>query len=537
MRSIASNISALVLACLIGSPSNGQNVHWAKVVTGGWSEGILGIMIDQTGSVYSCGWASKDFDSPPNIDGHLLDISTVQDALLAKFDADGTYQWSITPGGERYPTTLNERETAIFVKELPDGSGIVLAGNFDSQGAFFGTGCPQPTGSSTYIAHYDPNAACMALNITPGWLQHMAMDSMGNSYAISKTDWDSQVSVMKVDPTGTLLWVRTLGSEFLPNAMLLHGDTLVMALSTNANSTLLGNAIPAQAPLGDALIVRLDTSAQVLFSSATFTSDSSVAAEDLHLQHDGSLLFAGRFRFQLHLPADTIEGDLGSETQFITRLGAGDIPEQITLVSKGEANPSWIKLAPVPDGSFYLSTTISDTVTIAGITIAPQTENDILIARIGSMGSLMGSNQGGPVWGAYTNVTVDHNGSVLITGRFIYNVNFMGVQLSGDVMDSFLIKTDAITGIQSFSNPESSGLHIYANPTNGICTIDLPTSLSPSDDLFLSVYDNTGQLVQRAPLQYTDGGIRLDVRAQAKGIYHVELGDGRQRYTGTIVFE
>jgi hypothetical protein len=537
MKNIASNIIALVIGCLIGLPGNGQSVHWAKVVTGGWSESILGMTIDQTGNVYACGWASRDFDSPPNIDGHLLDISTVKDAFLAKFDSDGTYQWSITPGGERYPTTLNERESGNYIKEMPDGSGIVLAGNFDSEGAFFGTGCPQPTGRNTFVAHYDPDGACMALNVMVGGIQHMTMDSMGNSYTVSKTDWASQVSVMKVDPTGAMLWVRMLGSEFLPDAMLLHGDTLVMALSTNANSTLLGNAIPALAPLGDALIVRLDTSAQVFYSSATFTSDSSVVADDLHLQHDGSLLFSGRFRSQLQLPADTIEGDSGSETQFITRLGAGDIPEQITLLRKRETNPSWVKLAPVADGSFYFSTTISDTAIIAGTTIVPQTESDILIARVAQTGALLGWNQGGPVLGGRTRITTGPNGDVYFGGVFNSNFNFLGTSLSGNILDAFLIKMDAITGVQSFSHPESNGLHIYANPNNGLCTIDLPEALRPSNDLFLSVYDNTGQLVQRAPLQFSDDGIRLDVRAQAKGIYHVELGDGRQRYTGTIVFE
>ena len=39
------------------------------------------------------------------------------------------------------------------------------------------------------------------------------------------------------------------------------------------------------------------------------------------------------------------------------------------------------------------------------------------------------------------------------------------------------------------------------------------------------------------PLRYTNDGVALDIRAQAKGIYHVELGDGSQRYSGTIVFE
>lgn len=75
------------------------------------------------------------------------------------------------------------------------------------------------------------------------------------------------------------------------------------------------------------------------------------------------------------------------------------------------------------------------------------------------------------------------------------------------------------------------------NPNNGQCTIDLPMSLRASDGLVLSVHDITGQLVQRMPLVFNAQGVKLDLRARAKGVYHVELTDGQQRYTGTIVFE
>ncbi len=46
-----------------------------------------------------------------------------------------------------------------------------------------------------------------------------------------------------------------------------------------------------------------------------------------------------------------------------------------------------------------------------------------------------------------------------------------------------------------------------------------------------------GELIRRLPLPRPGSEVKLDIRAQAKGVYHVELGDGRQRYTGTIVFE
>jgi hypothetical protein len=105
--------------------------------------------------------------------------------------------------------------------------------------------------------------------------------------------------------------------------------------------------------------------------------------------------------------------------------------------------------------------------------------------------------------------------------------------------DIFLAKVPSLEGFTAISRAaeQSDALHIYANPNNGLCTIELPQSLRMTHDLVLSVFDNTGQLVQRIPLLAGSEGIKLDIRAQAKGIYHVELGDGEQRYSGSIVFE
>ena len=95
----------------------------------------------------------------------------------------------------------------------------------------------------------------------------------------------------------------------------------------------------------------------------------------------------------------------------------------------------------------------------------------------------------------------------------------------------------SVTGISSMTSGQDGRLNIYANPSNGFCTIDLPRALRTTDDLILTIFAPSGELIRRLPLPRPGSEVKLDIRAQAKGIYHVELGDGRQRYTGTIVFE
>jgi hypothetical protein len=103
--------------------------------------------------------------------------------------------------------------------------------------------------------------------------------------------------------------------------------------------------------------------------------------------------------------------------------------------------------------------------------------------------------------------------------------------------DIFVAKFDAITGIPDYLSAGSDELLIYANPNQGTCTIELPDALHGESDLLLRVLDLSGRVVQEAPISMQDGTIRIDIRAQATGTYIAEVGNGRVRYRGRIVFE
>jgi hypothetical protein len=106
--------------------------------------------------------------------------------------------------------------------------------------------------------------------------------------------------------------------------------------------------------------------------------------------------------------------------------------------------------------------------------------------------------------------------------------------------DLLVARFDSLSGFTNVPAPKGSTndrLHIYANPNDGICTIELPAAVMPGSDLLLTIHDAMGREVQRVPLRWQEGTIRLDIRAQAKGVYHAELMDGPRRYSGTIVFQ
>ena len=163
------------------------------------------------------------------------------------------------------------------------------------------------------------------------------------------------------------------------------------------------------------------------------------------------------------------------------------------------------------------------------------------MARLDTNGNVLGLVQLGRVMQIGSGSILANEDGVFLSNMFdstmVYGPLVVPVLNGGaEVVGAKFKDVEGFTGIpHAFSL--GGGLHIYANPNNGLCTIDLPATLRRTNDLVLTIYDNTGQVVQRVPLNFSTEGVRVDIRAQAKGIYHVELGDGVQRYAGTIVFE
>ena len=144
---------------------------------------------------------------------------------------------------------------------------------------------------------------------------------------------------------------------------------------------------------------------------------------------------------------------------------------------------------------------------------------------------------GGEVRPARVYVLGTNDCGVVISAGFTQPLQLgQGLTTSG-ANDGFIAKFSAITGIQTFGNLGGGQLHIYANPNNGLCTVDLPQDLRYTSDLVLTIFDAQGRAVQSSPVRSSETGIKLDITAQAKGSYFVELSDGQQRYTGTIVFD
>ena len=100
-----------------------------------------------------------------------------------------------------------------------------------------------------------------------------------------------------------------------------------------------------------------------------------------------------------------------------------------------------------------------------------------------------------------------------------------------------IFKTNPISGTKESEPGNDNTLLIYANPNTGRCNITIPDEFRHEDHLTLFIYDSKGTLIQKASIERTEETYRLDIRAQAAGIYQAVLTNGKKNYTGKIVFE
>lgn len=226
---------------------------WAINFGGGpgtFSEGA-GIVTDAAGSVYATGSYSGTVDFDPNqtnpASNHVLTATdaTNGDGFVAKYLADGTFQWVSDTGAGNTARKLAVQGSNVYVPWLHSGgvarldaaSGVMTwtttvasAGNI-SQVAIDPAGNLDVSGttasSQAFVAQLDPAGNQRWIRTASGCIATgVAVDASGNLYTtgdytgtatfgtISLTSWNSNedIFVWKLDANGATVWAGSMGS-------------------------------------------------------------------------------------------------------------------------------------------------------------------------------------------------------------------------------------------------------------------------------------------------------------------------------------
>lgn len=190
------------------------------------------------------------------------------------------------------------------------------------------------------------------------------------------------------------------------------------------------------------------------------------------------------------------------------------------------------------NGNVYTTGFWWGTANFGNFAVTSQTGNDMYVARYDSAGTCLGVRNFGRAWG--NSVVNDNTGSLIVTGVFNDTVNVGATPLtSRGQWDVFIAKHSIFTGVENNKNmiAGNNNLIIYANPNTGKCNITVPDDFLNEPSLTLSIFDNSGKLIQQKTLEMSEGKIKLNIENEAKGIYNAVLSNGVKSYTGKIIFE
>lgn len=117
-------------------------------------------------------------------------------------------------------------------------------------------------------------------------------------------------------------------------------------------------------------------------------------------------------------------------------------------------------------------------------------------------------------------------------GKFVYCPNTKS-PLVNEINRAFASKATCVTGIGTESSIEKK-ISVFPNPSTGTLTIQ-GIDIAQNETLKLNIYNVLGQIVYEQQLKTAT--VQLDLSAQDKGIYFIQLSGAGERFTQKIILE
>jgi hypothetical protein len=534
---------ALLLIYILNYHNIQAQVQWAKQIysTSTTFNEYCNTFTDGTNN-YMIG----NFDEELRFPNDTLYASGSNEIFISKIDANGNNLWNKTLFDPSNTTMDAEYANAIFDST---NQCIYVAGHFVNQITF--------PGLTTLNGNSDIFLAKMDLNGNFIWAKKAGgvgidqtdvyVNPYGKIYLVSQSTDSCHYDSFFIGPGGAIVTYDTDGIclsaevkynynltnqnyvsiEFIEKDIVYYGEFITSSFhldTVNFNS--MGNY--------DAFIARADSTGKVKWVHS-INSPGRETISKIHINKNHEIFLISTFSESLQFIGTNliITGhDIG-----VAKLNANG---NLIWVEKFNLNStnlsSGLALKVSSDQHIFVTGYFNNTINLGSIQVIASSPRDMFIAKFDSLGNCLNllnfSNSVG------SSLTIDNADNIYVSGNFFNNVSIgpINLNMQGNNSDIFLAKFDAKTGFNTRTAPNNT-LIIYANPNKGTCNITIPDDLKNSNNLTLMIYNAQGSLIQKQQIQQVENHIKLNLEAEASGMYNVSLGDGYKMYYGKIVFE
>jgi hypothetical protein len=528
------------------SYGNASNMHWIEAITTNADEWGSKVIIDSHNNVYVYG----SFGRGRGGDTLILGTDTIfnigdDQIILVKYTSSGILKWAKSIGG-------NNINTGQFCDNCEDAYGI----HYDSiNGAIYLSGLI--TGNvqfdSIWVSGYRDNflAQLDTLGnfhwvkifncpidvdgikrvITTDLLNNVYCGyNSGNSFTLDNLTYDPGSYIFKFGSSGAFISAKNVGSNVIITNLTFYNDSLIMQGFSQSKDFSIDTLTINSSRKYNIFICKLNLAGNLSWYKLIKSDQNNLQSYNHCLDNMGNICILGMFYDTVTI-GDSVFLSNGSTDIFYVILDiSGNYLAIKQLHSTSNAWP--IDVCNAPSG-FYFCAKINGQVQIGDITL--ELGSTIAVFRINNTGELIGMDTFN--YHGYPNsILYDKNYyyllSVIWDPSIIYGFVFPYI----DGWDLFIAKFDAITGMPS-PKMGTSKLFIYANPTTGLCNIEIPEEFEHEPQLTLFVYDQTGRLLKQAEIVMEEDRVKLNLEALAKGMYTAIITNGKKRYSGKIIFQ
>ena len=534
-----------------------QNWLWAKSAGGQTFFADYGQYIckDNNGNIYVAGSMSL-----PSCSFHTntFNINGFNDLFLAKYDTNGNEIWVKQFGG--YNTMVSgsvKFEGAGGLVFDANTNSLYMSGRFMGS-CVFGSFTLNAAGSNNmqmFITKFDLNGNCT-------WAKGASSSSGDNAYGPLAVAPNGEIYVLggtqnggtigtisippssflaKFDNNGSCIWAKPIFNGYGANGQsikIFNSDILILGINGVDSFYVDTLLIKTENYLGN-FIARFDINGNILQVTKYIGGPSATGNDCMSLDGNGNCYIIGNFKNGFATFNNNIDTIYSSDSSHFF-FAKYDINGNFKWVHSDSTSITDLGYGVFSDlgSNIFITGAFSGSARFGSFNVTASTSSDMFVAKYNSAGACLGVNTAGNSIGDA--VTADEGGNCYVTGGYINTANFGSTvltSLAGNKTNIFTAKSNLITGISEVRKTVNNSLIIYANPTTGKCNITVPDDFLNETNLTLSIFDNSSKIIQQKKLEMNENKIKLDLEAEAKGIYTAVLSNGKKSYTGKIVFE
>ena len=543
MKTTKQIVLMIIILLITTVNTNGQNWQWVKHFGGVHDDGGSKMCTDAAGNIYMTG----AFGYPSGTFGTTT-ITTIalMDVYITKFDNAGNFIWSKRAGG----FTQTDSNGGSDIQYESSSNSIIIVGQMNGTNETVDS-CNIGWGNKIFLSKLDLNGNCiwsvsMALgsNCNGGYI---ALDNSGSIYMTGSNPFSASFTTGIIpagcflakfnSSNGACLWAKKITNPGSFTASLTYFNHNLYIGGTNSSDTIAVDTATVFARSKDIFISKFDTAGNVLWLK-TMGGPNLDRGGTLALDGGGNIYTTGYFTDTAYFGSTMLTNGTNKDWYIAKYRNNGNLVWVRQVHST--ANTEFGLVSTDNNGNTYASGLFAGSATFGANTLTATSSFDMFITRYDSSGVCLGAknvNTGG-ILGNGGDIITNTDGSCYVSNSFSATANFDDLPVTSyGESDVYLSKLDAMTGINTKRALNNNTLVIYANPNKGTCNIKVPEVLLNEQNLVLNIYDTNGKLIQQQPVQVQEEKIKINIEAEAKGIYNVTLGNSKKTYSGKIVFE